>query len=834
MAESVQGTRRRVRDSVESALPRGQALSNEVWHQRHRVIVALVFGHAIGLLIFGVLRGFDPIHVLSEVGAIAACGLLARSSRLPRRSRSVAATFGLLLASGVLVHLSGGVIETHFHFFVMVAVVSLYQDWTPFLLAIGFVVLHHGTIGVLDAESVYNHGPAQRDPWGWAAIHGLFIAGESVVLLVGWRFIEDAAKARSEMARKLSISERRFRNAFHNALSGMILAGADNEIVEVNPAFSTMLGYSSDHVRKLSMQTLIHPDDRDRTLRALCDVRTGRDPMAQIECRFISVDGNSVWADVSFSRAHEAEDDAAYVVVQAHDITQRKKAEADKDVLESQLRQSQKMEAVGHLAGGVAHDFNNLLAVIGNYADFIATDLDPASEMSADVREIRAAADRGAQLTRQLLTFSRKEVVRPEVVDVGHALVELQRILARTIGEHIELKIVTPDESATTLIDRGELEQVVMNLAVNARDAMPNGGVLTIGAHVLELDSAYVELHPGAHPGDYVCLAVSDSGTGIAPEVQARIFEPFFTTKERGSGTGLGLATVYGIATRANGHVRVYSEPDIGTTFRVYLPRTDAPVAKEASEMRRPSTVGGECILVVEDEPGLLRVAARILRNHGYAVLEASSGDEALSLLQHDRARVDLLLTDVVMPGMSGRQLSHATGLPTLYMSGYTDDIVAQQGVLTSGELLVQKPFTAADLLTKVREALAVYQKVRTDDGSGLPTRILVIDDDTRISEVVKLVLAADDFKNVWLADDGQNAIEIAERIRPTIAVLDYSMPNTDGEAVAARLREVVPDIKIVSFSAVLDEMPQWADDFVRKVEIAELPTALRRLAPVA
>jgi PAS domain S-box-containing protein len=696
--------------------------------------------------------------------------------------------------------------------------------------------LHHGTVGVLDAANVYNHAAAQNGPWRWAAVHGFFILAESIVLLVGWRFIEDASWARTMMERRLRHSERRFKNAFENALSGMVLAGPDNEVVEVNTAFSDMLGYSNEGIRGISMQTLIHADDRDRILKAMCDVRNRRMNVAQLEHRLMHRDGTPVWVDVSFSLAEDVEDDS-YVVIQAQDISQRKKAEAEKEILESQLRQSQKMEAVGHLAGGVAHDFNNLLAVIGNYADFVAADLDPSSPSGEDVREIRAAATRGAQLTRQLLTFSRKEVVRPRVLDVTHALIELKRILTRTIGEHIDLRITHPDGTSNTMIDPGEFEQVVMNLALNARDAMPEGGTLTISSDVVDLDISYTDTHPGLRPGRYVCVNVSDTGSGMDRDTQTRVFEPFFTTKERGAGTGLGLATVYGIATRANGHVTVYSEPGLGTTFRVYLPLSSEPVAEPTNEKIEEVPAKGETILVVEDEPGLLRVAARILRNHGYQVIEASSGHEAMRHLQEGSAIVDLLLTDIVMPGMSGRQLEERSGLPTLYMSGYTDDIVAQQGVLGSGEILVQKPFTAIELLTKVQEALNQLEAtgVVGNPSTGKDaTRVLVVDDEGPLTEVIGMLLEANEFKSVWKAEDPRQAIELASRVKPHVAILDYQMPDLDGPAVAQALRDLFPEIKILLFSGYVEETPSWADDFVKKVSIAELPAAVRRLVAVA
>ncbi|MGH2729354.1 MAG: response regulator, partial [Actinomycetota bacterium] len=394
------------------------------------------------------------------------------------------------------------------------------------------------------------------------------------------------------------------------------------------------------------------------------------------------------------------------------DLTQHRRLEDD-------LRQAQRMEAVGQLAGGIAHDFNNLLAVIANYAEFLEESIDVSDERRADVTEIRQAAERGAKLVRQLLTFSRKEVVQPHTLDINQVASDLEQLLGRTIGENIDLSLKRANALWPVKMDRGQVEQILMNLAVNARDAMPNGGNLEIVTTNVDADESRTRPHAFLAPGRYVRVRVADSGMGMSDEVKARLFEPFFTTKGRGEGTGLGLATVYGIVKAAAGYIHVDSAPAMGAVFDVYLPVTPEHKQSVTSKPLQPAApAAGETILVVEDEEAVGAIVARILTRHGYEVLSASTSREAIDIFEARDGAIDLLLTDVVMPEMSGKLLAQQLqalrgGLNVLYMSGYADDIVAREGVLGEGEKLIQKPFGANDLLLKVRDVLK-HERVRT------------------------------------------------------------------------------------------------------------------------
>jgi signal transduction histidine kinase/ActR/RegA family two-component response regulator len=379
---------------------------------------------------------------------------------------------------------------------------------------------------------------------------------------------------------------------------------------------------------------------------------------------------------------------------------------------QGQLEQAQKMDAVGRLAGGVAHDFNNLLTVILGRTDILLHPLKPEDPMRRGIELIQRTAGRAADLTRQLLAFSRKQVLEPVVLDLGAVTTDMKDMLGRLIGEDIALLTTPTPGLGRVKADRGQIEQVIMNLAVNARDAMPQGGRLILETANMDLDDEYVRRHVGARPGPHVMLAVSDTGTGIPREIQAQIFEPFFTTKEQGKGTGLGLATVYGIVKQSGGYIELDSELGQGTTFRIYLPRLDAEVAPVDRSARPVVPAGGtETILLVEDEEGVRELARDILRASGYTVLEARNGAEALLLCERHQGPLDMLLTDVVMPRMSGRDLAERLAplrpdLSVLYMSGYTDDAVIRHGVLGAGTAFLQKPFTPAALVLRVRETL--------------------------------------------------------------------------------------------------------------------------------
>jgi signal transduction histidine kinase/ActR/RegA family two-component response regulator len=392
-------------------------------------------------------------------------------------------------------------------------------------------------------------------------------------------------------------------------------------------------------------------------------------------------------------------------------IAERDDALTKRLILEEQLRHSQKMEAVGRLAGGIAHDFNNLLTAIIGYTEIVLTSLDPKDDRRADAEEIGRAAMRAADLTRQMLAFSRRQVLQPKIIDLNTALSKVEPMLRRVIGEDIVMTVSGKASHAFVRVDPGQVEQVVMNLVVNARDAMPQGGRLTVETSDAVLSPEDVIDQPDARPGLYVMLSVTDSGTGMAPEVRGRIFEPYFTTKDVGKGTGLGLSTAYGIVRQSDGHISVSSEIGLGTTFRIYLPRAEAPEQRESPTAGERMPDGNEHILLVEDDPSVRRLSKELLTRLGYSVTEAASGRAGLALGSDDTRHFDLALCDVILGDMSGPSVAEALSalrpsIRVLYMSGYTDEAIVRTGVLEEGKPFLQKPFTPMQLAKKIREVL--------------------------------------------------------------------------------------------------------------------------------
>jgi PAS domain S-box-containing protein len=456
----------------------------------------------------------------------------------------------------------------------------------------------------------------------------------------------------------------------------------------------------------------LHPDDREQTV-AMRRAAVGERRDHQHEYRVVAADGRAVWL---LDRVHvitDPEGRAARLRGVMVDITSRRQAEDALRESEQQFRQAQKMEAVGRIAGGIAHDFNNLLLVISGHTELLPNDVGNADSLRRRAGTIAKAAERAAGLTRQLLAFSRKQTLQPKVLDLNAVVSDAAKMLRPLIGEDIELVLGLGAGLGCVKADPGQIDQVIMNVVVNARDAMPGGGRITVDTANVNLDDAFTREHPGAKPGPHVLLAVADTGCGMTREIQAQIFEPFFTTKEHGKGTGLGLSTVYGIVKQHDGYISLESEPSKGTTFRVYLPRVAA--AAEPGEARKPVTIpvgGSETILLVEDDAPARALVRALLVQIGYSVIEAPNGPEAMAISEAVSCPIHLLLSDVVMPEVSGPELARTLvplrpTMKVLYMSGYTDDALGQHGVLDAGTALLPKPFTREMLAAKVREVLS-------------------------------------------------------------------------------------------------------------------------------
>ncbi|MBI5710927.1 MAG: response regulator [Candidatus Eisenbacteria bacterium] len=518
------------------------------------------------------------------------------------------------------------------------------------------------------------------------------------------RELRDAEQRRQRRAAEeaLRSSEERYRLLVENAADLITVLDGEGRYVFASPSIRRMLGYEPEALIGTDALDLIHPEDAERVRAAMAEVLGGT-PSSLTGLRVRHRDGSWRTIEGSGSRLVDREG-RPFLIATARDITERVQ-------LELQLNQSQKMEAVGRLAGGVAHDFNNLLTVILGYGNLLLDQLTENPLLSEEVEEIKRAATRAATLTQQLLAFSRKQVLSLRVLDLNAVVDGMNLMLKRLVGENVRLEMRLDHALGRVKVDPGQIEQVVMNLAVNASDAMPDGGHLLVETSNVELDNSYARRR-AVTPGRYVMLAVTDTGIGMDEATQARLFEPFFTTKEPGKGTGLGLSTVYGIVRQCGGNIFVYSEPGKGSSFKIYLPRVDEPAAaREGPPPPRGGTRGTETVLLVEDEPLVRSYVHDVLRKNGYRVLEVPNGDEAIGRSAGHREPIHILVTDVVMPGISGLDLAKQLagsrpGLRVLYLSGYTGDLVEQQGVLEPGSAFLQKPFTPDALLRKVRELL--------------------------------------------------------------------------------------------------------------------------------
>ena len=526
--------------------------------------------------------------------------------------------------------------------------------------------------------------------------------------------VDISAQKRAEQS--LRESEERHRSLIRNAVYGIYRSTVDGRFLEVNPALASMLGYDSEaELVELGVESLyVSAAERQR----LIEEYRRSDRVDGVEVQWQKQDGTPITVRLSGRVIRDANGALDGYEMIAEDVTERR-------LLETQFRQAQKMEAIGRLAGGISHDFNNLLTAILGYNDLLLAQLTDDDPRRIEVLEVRKAVDRASNLTRQLLAFSRKQVIQPKPIDLNTVVVGFERMLRRLIGEDLRLVIVPTSGLGLVLADQGQIEQIIMNLAVNARDAMPDGGTLLIETSNVALDAAYARQHADVTPGEYVMLAISDTGIGMDDTVKARLFEPFFSTKDRGKGTGLGLATVYGIVQQAGGHIWVYSEPGRGATFKIYLPRIrqQPHVAEAARDERSPVSLGSETVLVVEDEMSVRQLVCDVLMRAGYHVVEAADPRDALVLMENHTGPIDLLVTDIVMPGMSGKELASRMiarrhDMVVLFMSGYTDQVVIQSGVLGSDVAFLQKPFTPDGLTRKARELLDARSARQQPSGS--------------------------------------------------------------------------------------------------------------------
>ena len=541
--------------------------------------------------------------------------------------------------------------------------------------------------------------------WGRALADGSVVG---FIRDVGHRRVAAAERKRAEEV--LRQSEKLFRALIEGSSDMVCILGADRRIRYQSPSIERVLGYEVAWMVGRDPFQLIHPEDRERIEQVFARVVAGGST-EPVEGRMRHKDGS--WRVIEGSGVSRLDDpDIQGIVIHSRDVTDRHAAEEALNRSEDQLRHSQRLESVGRLAGGIAHDFNNLHTVILAYSEQMITKLGADHPMSRAATEVHKAAGRAAGLTRQLLAFSRRQVLEPSVLDLDLVLADLGPMLRRVIGEDIDLLIHAGDQSGRVRADRLQVEQVVMNLVVNARDAMPNGGRLTIDTARVTLAADEARRLEGLTAGPYVRMRVCDSGIGMDTEVRAKLFEPFFTTKERGEGTGLGLSTAYGIVQQSGGAIDVESQPGQGATFSIYLPSVEAAVTESLPVPSEPQEMNGhETVLLAEDEAVVRDLVSELLQSAGYRVLEAQGGPAALEVSEAFDEPIHLLLTDVIMPGMSGRELAEriAARRPetrVLYVSGYTRDLIAQQGILEAGVHLLQKPFDPDVLLRKIREVL--------------------------------------------------------------------------------------------------------------------------------
>ncbi|MGI9141345.1 MAG: ATP-binding protein [Gemmatimonadaceae bacterium] len=531
---------------------------------------------------------------------------------------------------------------------------------------------------------------------------GAMVAGLGGIALIGLAIVQSA------FVQIMRRAQERYRGLLETVPDVIVSTNLRGIVTAANAAALRLAGPRADDVVGRTLGDLITGGEAAIGLEHFRAARKGA--TRQFVIKVDGPDGAPRWLECTCKAVRDGREIVGVLFV-GRDVTREKEDEAALRRSEEQLIQAQKMEAVGQLAGGLAHDFNNLVSVITGYCGFLKKDLAADDPRMEDIKEIQAAAESAASLTRQLLAFSRKQVLQPKIVNLNSSVEQLEQMLRRLIGAQIEIRTVLYPDLQLIKADPNQLDQVVMNLAVNARDAMPEGGVLTLETENLMLDAEYARTHPGVLPGGHVMLTIRDTGMGMDAETQERIFEPFFTTKGPGLGTGLGLSTVYGIVRQSGGHIWVYSEPGLGTVFKIYFPVTEESAEQQTAQLPATALRGSETVLVVDDSESLRPVVTRILREYGYAVVEAATGDESLRLARKKAGPIHLLLTDVVMPAMSGPELARELSrwhpdLRVLFMSGYAENAIVREGLRHPSAGFIEKPFSPETLAREVRRSL--------------------------------------------------------------------------------------------------------------------------------
>jgi two-component system, cell cycle sensor histidine kinase and response regulator CckA len=537
----------------------------------------------------------------------------------------------------------------------------------------------------------------------WVLVNGAPVFSRSGELWAGVAaFVDITDRRRAEEAQRAG--DERLRRMLQNSNDILAVMDAQGKLTAICGSFERTLGLRPEEMLGRSAFEIIHPDDVGRARATFTEAMAQPAAFRRDEYRLRHKDGS--WVTVEVAGTRLLDDPLVQgVVLNVRDISERTR-------LEAQLQQAMKMEAVGRLAGGVAHDFNNLLTVIRGNVELAGFGSASPDALAQCLAEIGKAAESATELTRKLLAFSRQQIIAPVVLSLNDLVRDLEPMLRRLLGEDILLRTALDQALGKVRVDPGQFEQVLMNLAVNARDAMPDGGRLTLETRNVELDEAYCALHSGVRPGPRVLLSVSDTGHGIPPEVREHLFEPFFTTKPAGQGTGLGLATIFGAVKQAGGSIEVYSEPGLGAAFKLLLPRAEGPVdTRPAGGPSTASTRGSETVLLVEDDPGVRDVVRTFLQRQGYQVLQASNGAEALSVARQHPGRIELLMTDVIMPGLNGREVAEKlleihTEMKVLFTSGYTEDVIVRHGIEERSLSFIGKPYAFQDLARKLRQIL--------------------------------------------------------------------------------------------------------------------------------